>query len=182
MPKVNQSVLNSFLSIRTNILRYVSRLVPPADVEDIVQDAYIRLCSLEDKNPEKYNNSYFYTVAKNLAFDHIKRAEFKLADSIEDESEYHIDDSDSTYDCAAAHERFGVFCDVVKNMPKQCRRVFVLRKVYGFSQQEIAEKLDISINTVSNHLVNGMKIFRRLKINEPLVTNTNLKSNAKNGS
>ena len=41
-------------------------------------------------------------------------------------------------------------------LPDVCRRVFVLRRVYGFSQREIAEYLGISIKTVEAHLAKGM--------------------------
>lgn len=181
MSTINQSVLYSFMSIRTKLARYVSRLVPPADVEDIVQDTYIRLCSIEDKTSDKYNQSFLYTVAKNLAFDHLKRAEFKLADGVDDEAQFHSEDSDTTFDRAATQERFAAFCDAVKSMPKQCRKVFVLRKVYGFSQQEIAEHLGISINTVSNHLVNGMKLFKHLSMSKPLLSVNDSPIQAKKG-
>lgn len=160
MGENERNFITSFVKLRSSIYRYISRFVPPSDVEDIVQDAYVKLCSIEDKDPQKYNKSFFYTVAKNLALDHLKRAENKLSDSLdEDDTELDVDGLDTAVSSAITFERFGQFCSIVQSMPKQCRKVFVLRKVYGFTQQEIAEKLDISISTVSNHLVKGTKLF-----------------------
>jgi RNA polymerase sigma factor (sigma-70 family) len=161
MPQ-SSGLINSILTLHASIKSYVSRMVPPSDVEDIVQDIYVRLCSLEDQNAENYNRSYVYTVARNLALDHLKRADVKLTDKVGEHIEAFMDDRDSTYEQAVSHEKFGYFCEIVREMPKQSRKIFVLRKVYGFSQQEIADKLNISINTVSNHLVTGMKQFNRL--------------------
>src|SRR5690606_20794216 len=39
----------------------------------------------------------------------------------------------------------------------QCRKAFVLRKVYGYSQKEIADSLGISENTVEKHIATGIK-------------------------
>jgi RNA polymerase sigma factor (sigma-70 family) len=37
-------------------------------------------------------------------------------------------------------------------LPSQCRQVFTLRKVYGYSQKEIATRLSIPESTVEKHL------------------------------
>ncbi len=143
-------------------MRYISKIAPPAEVEDIVQEAYVKLCQLEHTEQEtmQRKNALLYVIAKNLALDHNKRAEVRLADGVNDESEYITEENDSTYNYAATHERFGHFCEVIRSMPKQCQKVFVLKKVYGFSQQEIAQELGINIKTVDSHVVNGMKLVK----------------------
>ena len=64
---------------------------------------------------------------------------------------------DSTYREAASHEEFGQFCDAVRHLPLQCRRVFVLKKVYNYSQKEISEELGISASTVEKHIALGIR-------------------------
>jgi len=49
----------------------------------------------------------------------------------------------------------------VSELPIQCRRVFVLRKVYGYSQAEIAQELGISVSTVESHIATGMHRVRQ---------------------
>ena len=44
----------------------------------------------------------------------------------------------------------------MSELPIKCRKVFVLRKVYGYSQAEIAKKLGISLSTVETHITKGM--------------------------
>ena len=48
-----------------------------------------------------------------------------------------------------SRERFLMFCRAVRELPLQCRRAFILKKVYGLSQKEIADYLGISESTVS---------------------------------
>jgi len=166
MQKQKFSLVHSFLAIRPKVMSYIAKMAPPAEVEDIVQEAYLKLCQLEKKqtkgdNNKTHHNSLLYTVAKNLALDYNKRSEVKLADGVEHENDYKTEERDITYESAVTHESFGNFCEVIRSMPKQCQKVFVLKKVYGFSQVEISEELNISIKTVDNHVVNGMKRLKR---------------------
>ena len=64
---------------------------------------------------------------------------------------------DSTFEQVASNEEFALFCEAVRHLPVKCRRVFVLKKVYGYSQIEIAKKLNISIGTVEKHISQGIK-------------------------
>jgi len=54
-----------------------------------------------------------------------------------------------------SQERFLHFCRAVRALPLQCRRAFILKKVYGLSQREIAAYLEISESTVEKHVARG---------------------------
>ena len=85
----------------------------------------------------------------------------KLTHYIEDFEELYVLDSAVSLDNQIEQEtRFVLFCDAVKLLPPQCRSVFVLKKVYGFSSKEIARRLGINISTVDKHLAKGMVICR----------------------
>ena len=45
----------------------------------------------------------------------------------------------------------------MRRLPKQVRRAFVLKKVYGRTQREIAREMNISENVVENYIAQGMK-------------------------
>ena len=56
----------------------------------------------------------------------------------------------------------------VARLPTRCRQVFTLRKVYGLSQKEIAAELNISENTVEQHLAKGMRLCSAALANSPM--------------
>ncbi len=150
-----------YLSLRTTLARAVSHIVPPKEIEDIVQETYVRVCQIENPEEIRHPRSFLLKTAKNLAFDHIKRAETRLAQSMDDELEAEWTEQkarrDDTYDKVAANQEFAHFCESVRHLPLQCRKVFVLKKVYGYSQREIAKQLEISESTVEKHIANGIK-------------------------
>ena len=51
-----------------------------------------------------------------------------------------------------ARERLAILAGAVEELPPRCREVFMLRKVEGLDQAEIARRLGISRNMVEKHL------------------------------
>ncbi len=155
------SIANVFVALRSTLARAVSRLVPPKEVEDIVQETYVRVCQVETPEQIQFPRSFMLRTAQNLALDHLKRAETRLSVSLDDDLDLALvgftTRADETFDRVAANQEFGFFCEAVRQLPLQCRKAFVLKKVYGYSQKEIAIKLDISENTVEKHIATGIK-------------------------
>ena len=54
-----------------------------------------------------------------------------------------------------ARQKLAILVKGVETLPPQCRRVFVLRKINGFSHKEIAERLGVSVKSVEKHLTAG---------------------------
>jgi len=153
-----------FLACRAQLARAVSRIAPPQDVEDIVQQAYVRVAQYQVRGMVEEPRAFLLSVARNLALDHVKRAEFQHTSHLDAEELEAIlapGSRDEVYAAAVSNEEFGRFCDAVRQLPVQCRRVFVLKKVYGHSQQEIANQLGIAENTVEKHIAKGMALCLR---------------------
>ncbi|MES2824177.1 MAG: RNA polymerase sigma factor [Pseudomonadota bacterium] len=157
----NENLTRLFISLRATLGRAVSRIVPPKEIEDIVQETYVRVCQVVKQDEIRYPRSFMLKTAKNLALDYAKRAETRLTISTDDDFDWDLananSNEDDTFNRVAANQEFGHFCDAVRLLPLQCRKAFILRKVYGYSQKEIAERLDISENTVEKHIALGIK-------------------------
>ncbi|RVT41632.1 RNA polymerase sigma factor [Rheinheimera sediminis] len=150
-----------YLASRRGIYRAVSRIVPPHEIEDILQETYVRICQIENKEQISSPKSFIFTIARNLALDYKKQANVKQVDHVDDpellDQLLSEDCRDEVYDLVLSGTEFGHFCEAVRQLPLQCRKVFVLKKVYGYSQKEIAAKLRISESTVEKHIATGMK-------------------------
>lgn len=156
------SVITIFESLRGSLAGAVQYIVPSKEIEDIVQETYIRICKAQGERKIRSPRSFMFKTAKNLALDYVKRAESRLADSFDESEESSLATvagaTDSTMDRVCAEEEFSLFCDSIEELPEQCRRAFVLKKVYGYSQKEIASLMNISEKTVEKHISLG---FRR---------------------
>jgi len=155
-------LIEAYLELRGQLARLVMRIVPPREIEDIVQETYVRICRVDDQELIREPRSYLFRTARNLALDHVKRSESRLTagadiDELPLEEMPMPSEADPTYRQAASDEEFALFCEAVRSLPRQCRRTFVLKKVYGYTLQEIMAEMGLAQATVETHITNGTK-------------------------
>jgi RNA polymerase sigma factor (sigma-70 family) len=156
MPK-NKTVASVFSSYSANIRRYISRIVNPDDIDDIVQETFVRSYEAELKQEIKYARSFMLKTAKNLALNHINKWDNKYNDSIEDFAAPVVELTTPSFeDEFESKERFLQFCRATEQLSESVRKTFILKKVYGFSQKEIAQYLNLSESTVEKHVAKGL--------------------------
>ena len=155
-------LIDAYLALREQIAHLVTRIVPPKEVEDIVQETYVRICRVDRNEAIREPRSYVLRTARNLALDHVKRSESRLTagadmDALSAGDAVLPAEADPTQARVASNEEFALFCEAVRSLPRQCRRAFVLKKVYGYSVKEIMAEMDLGQPTVETHIVNGTK-------------------------
>lgn len=100
---------------------------------------------------------YLFKVARNLALNELARASNRITSYIADAGIEDVKaEAVSVETEVAGREEFSELQVAVSKLPEQCRKVFVLRKIYGHSQKEIAEMLGISVSTVEKHVISGL--------------------------
>jgi len=146
-----------YLDMRSALARAVGKIVPLHEVEDVVQETYVRLCLVDSEREIKHARSFVYRTAINLARDSVKSAYSRLKDEDSDESLLSADHDDAVLRRVVSDEEFSRFCRAIRRLATQPRRAFVLRRVYGYSQKEIAEIMGLSEKTVEKHISAGLK-------------------------
>ena len=160
-----EKVINDIYSLcRDQLALIVSRIVPPHEIEDIVQETYVRVCQYKKKREVHEPRALMVKTARNLALDHIKRAEVRLADSLSDDEVGALKGNltDDPLKQVVSDQEFSQFCEAVRQLPQQCKKVFVLKKVYGYSQREIAKEVGLSESTVEKHVARAMRLCAEL--------------------
>jgi len=159
-------LLEVYERARRHIAAAIRSLVRPADVEDILQEAFLRCYESKDETTITHHQSYLYRTAINLAINHSTRAENRLTTSLEAlDATIQLSGELDVEAQSISRERLALYCGIVSELPSQCRRAFILKKVYGLSQRDIAKFLNISENTVEKHIAKGILVCTR-KMNE----------------
>ncbi len=146
-----------YLSMRGQLRSMVARIVPADEVEDIVQETYLRLRRVTPGQEITYPRSYLYQTARNLALDSLKRSDNSRTTDLVEDAEYAASPGCATPEAVDASRSFESFCASVELLPQRARQVFVLKKVYGYTQREIAEALEIAESTVEKHVALGLR-------------------------
>ncbi len=152
-----EKLTGTFLKYRGILEKLVGRIVKPHDIEDIVQETFVRSYEKNLTHEINHPKTYLYTTARNLAFNHISRKSSELEEPTGDFDQLDVSESRLSLESQMeSKEKFQFFCRAVRDLPPQCRRAFILKRIYGLSQKEIAAYLKISERTVEGHIAKGM--------------------------
>ena len=147
-----------FLDNRRKLFSLVSRyLNRPQDIEDVVQETFIRSYQSDIKRQIDKPENYMFRTARNLSLKHLALSDNKITDLIEDFDQLGVLlTEDRVLREIEGAEQFSIFCEAASALPERCRRVFILKKVYGLTHDEIAARLDISVSTTNQHLAKAL--------------------------
>ena len=145
----NESIIKGFLR------RFTSNA---HDIDDICQETILRALEAE-KTKEIHNpRAFLFGVTRNIVRKKLDRKSQLVIDFIEDSSpEECRSDEPSPEDALDDRQQMLIFAEAVATLPPQCQRVFVAKKVYGYSHKEIAAKLNISTSTIEKHVAAGLR-------------------------
>ena len=153
------SIEQSFTESESALKRFLERFFYNThDIEDILQDAFLQTWSIEKKQKIQSPKSYLFRVARNMAAKELKKKSRQINAFIEEVNpDELVCNETSTENEVDLNERLILFEKALATLPPRCRNVFVLRKVFGFSQKEIARRMNISVSTVEKHIINGIQ-------------------------
>ncbi|MFA5630625.1 MAG: RNA polymerase sigma factor [Porticoccaceae bacterium] len=155
----NQDVMSVFVESQTVLKRFLRRFSSNAhDIEDICQETILRALEAERTKEITAPRAFLFGISKNIVRKKLDRESKRLVDLIEDLTpQEYVDTGPSLEECVDSQRQMARFAEAVRALPRQCQKVFVLKKVYGHSHQEISKELGISISTVEKHVAAGLK-------------------------
>ncbi len=143
------------LKYQKRVFRLILAILGRKDMaEDIVQEAFVKgYLALKDFEPERPFYPWIATIARNLAFNQIKKVEREKPISELDESLIETAASHSNpLDEFIENENERRLFKAIMALPIQYRAVFILRTLEEMSYEEIARYLNISLGTVDSRL------------------------------
>jgi RNA polymerase sigma-70 factor (ECF subfamily) len=143
--------------LRACLYRYTRNA---SDVDELLQDTYARLLvAATSGEPEVRSvRAYSLTIARNVAFDWLRRKQVVPIELVADMEALNVlNEGAQVEEIVNGHQELAMVVEAIQDLPLRCRQVFTLRKIYGYSQKEIATKLHISENTVEQHLTKAAR-------------------------
>jgi RNA polymerase sigma factor (sigma-70 family) len=129
-----------------------------ADIEDLRQEVYVRICEAAQKELPALAKPFVLMTARNLLINRVRREHVVPIEAVSD-----LDDLAFAAD-APGPERSTIARDELRRLqaaidalPPRCREAVVLGRMEGLAGREIAARMGVSQQTVSEHLANGIK-------------------------
>lgn len=152
----------AFLACESALKRYLARyLHRREDIDDMAQETYLRAYKATDKRLIEFPKAYLFKVARTVALAELSKKMQQLTDYLEDMPIEGVEGDGPVDEELIAEQRVTLYCDAIAELPPQCRRVFLMRKVQGLTHKEIAAALDISVSAVERNMTRGLFQFKR---------------------
>jgi len=129
--------------------------------EEIVQETFINFwLSREKLDPHGDLWLYLYVISKRLSLNALRQ--IGKSSILLEKLLYQISDlQNTTEEKIIAHDLEHYTQKLINQLPPQQQLIFRLSRIEGMSHKEIAEQLNISQNTVKNHMVEALKTLRK---------------------
>ena len=161
MQRGDTSALEYFFREYTDVLYYraLGFVKDNLAAEDIVQEVFIRFWQLRKnlkitdsvpgylcKAVDHRCHNYLEHLKVKHRYEESQKWEEVMEEVSEDEEELNI-----------MRERLKMFVD---SLPEKCREIFILACIEGLKYKQVAEKLDVSVNTVKTQLKSAYSKLR----------------------
>jgi len=158
---LNSWFANEILVHEAALVRYLKRTWPHThEVPDLRQEIYVRVYEAAKQARPTFPKSFLFSTARHLITDRVRRARVVSIEAAGDLHDLNVlVDDVSPERRLHARQELKELNNAFGLLPPRCREVVWLRKVDGISQNEVAQRLNISTRTVEFQVQKGMRIL-----------------------
>jgi RNA polymerase sigma-70 factor (ECF subfamily) len=152
-------LLASYLARRDDMRRFfLAKLGPDADVEDLVQDLYLKVIGLRDE-PVSNPPAFLYRLASNLMLDRLRMSRRSGARDADWRSSHQtsvgpvdVVDAPDAEAAVIARQRLDRVMSALATLSPRTQQIFKLHKIDGLSYAETAAALGITKSAVEKQI------------------------------
>jgi len=130
-----------------------------SDIDDVVQEAFLRLWKVRMAQPVRYAKALLFKVARHVVIDSARRNLVSPIVRVTDLAALPVLDGvgPGPDEVACAREEVALLASAIDALPARCREILILRKLRGVSQKAIAAQLGLSEQTVQVQVSRGVR-------------------------
>ncbi len=167
----NEQCLAELYKLFSKRLHHFARVITrsPELAEEIVEDVFVKLWSNRQRINEVENLTvYLYVAVKNRALNAISQKANELIKAPFDDLDIETGQvATDPYNLLVTAEMMKRMHQAVENLPPRCKMIFKLVREDGLKHREVAEILNISLNTVDVQMAIAIKkICTELQVNK----------------
>lgn len=135
----------------------------PIEADDLVQEAYAVLASLESVDHIRNAKAYLFQTAHSIALQQLRHDRVVSIVAIADVEELQLSiDAPGPEQQAVSRQELRRVVEAIEALPPQCGEAFRLRKVEGLSQREVASQMGLAESTVEKHMGRAIRTLMDL--------------------
>lgn len=137
---------------------YLHKLFPSlGDIDDVVQEAHLRLLKAREKGRIESAKAYLFAVARNVATGVFRRKRVVGEVPVNEAACGGVLEPIDVGETVSLQQEIRLVVEAIDALPGRCREIVVLRLLHDLSYHEIAERLHLSEATVRVQVARGLK-------------------------
>jgi RNA polymerase sigma factor (sigma-70 family) len=142
---------------RASLQRYFERrLKVTSEVEDLIQEVFLRLARRSDFGSIVFLDGYLFEVAASVLKDFLRRRYARALDRHEEFREEHAPAEFSPERVLIAKESVERVAQALNDLPERVRVAFALHRFEGLKHPAIAERLGVSVSAVEKYVIKAL--------------------------
>jgi RNA polymerase sigma-70 factor (ECF subfamily) len=153
-----------FKKFYPGLIRYASVLLPYPNDEsaDIVTEVFITLWNnRKDTKIQGSLSSYIYVAVKNRVYDHVKKKKLEIKELGDPELNFQETSEQEPDQLLIYKEVNERIIYLIGKLPDRTRLIFQMNRDENLTYNEIAEILNISVNTVKTQMYRSLKFLNQ---------------------
>lgn len=139
------------------------RVIREADVDDVVQESFIKMLRARSLGPMRSAKAFLFTVARNTASNIFRKEKIFSPVPVDELPEWRVLDGEQDVLHAVNQSlQYELLGEAIASLPERCRRIFLLRVSDGLAYPEIASKLGVAESTVRTQMARALAKCARL--------------------
>jgi len=159
--QVKRWFVREVLPLESMLMRFLSRnWRDKTEIEDFRQEVYAQvLAAAEIQIPERAK-PFLLSTARNLLIDRIRREHIVSIEAVADLDVFGLAADEPGPDRnLIARDVLRKLQIALNRLPPRCREAVILKRIEGLSRREIARRMDITEQTVADHVARGMRVL-----------------------
>jgi RNA polymerase sigma-70 factor (ECF subfamily) len=158
MPMAQPTTDAIWTLLSSDLWRFIRRKVSDDHVaEDLLQETFVRVHkSIGTLHVADRLSGWVYRIAGNVIFDHHRKARNSTVALADVDPADDFDDSLSPLRCHGA----GWLNEMIRSLPESYREAIELAEIEGQSQQEVADRLGLSLSGAKSRIQRGRSMLK----------------------
>ncbi len=128
-----------------------------SDVEDVLQETYLRLCRLRGRREMGAVRGLAFVIARQVALDTLRRRQRSPFVDVTLEQACAVPGEHDVVEATARGQERQLLAVACASLPPRCREALQMQHLLGLPRTEVAARMGISCRTLENHISRAMK-------------------------
>lgn len=155
---LSRSILPHEAALRSQLSRW--RLPEDLEADDVIQECYAKLSTLETVDGIANPKAYFFQIARSIILMHVRRSRIVSIQAVEQIDQLGVASDEPGPEVQASdRQQLHLLATMIAGLPATSRRAMTLRFVHELSHRDIGAQLGMTPNAVQKSLAKGLAML-----------------------